>query len=1005
MSANAPGGEAYWQAYPLTVVRPGVPHVLEVEVPNDVHQTLGISVVESTTGVPVAAGDETTAIDSGVFVSEETLPSAPKWVRHRIIFWPRTKTPIALLANRSEKTPAVYGKIRILAGPAKLPRAFDSATVPERMLAGYLSRPSFTSNFGAPQSIDASSGRALDDWQTFYFGATRLADYLQYVGYGGQMMTVMSEGSTIYPSQFVAPTPTFDSGASFESAQDPVRKDALELLLRVFDREELKLVPALKFNAPLPELEELLRRGGAEAAGIQLIGPEGQPYGAYPSRSRVTCCYNPLNERVQESVLNVVRELVQRYQQHPALAGLAVEISAESFLELPGELWGLDDDTIARFERDNATKVPGQGDKRFAERARFFAKPERDGRPNVQRDLWLKWRANLMAQFYRRLQNELTAVRRDATLYLSATQIFNAPEAARQLAPALSSNARISEVLLGMGIRADLLRDQRGMVLLRPIRLAPGLPVAEQGNDFELNRSQDVDEQLNSLASAGQLIFHPPLRTRVPSFEAKSPFGRERTPNAIASQISPADFRNRERFIHALAVRDLDTIFDGGDTLPLGQEDSLFGFIAAYRRLPVGKYATVNAEAQPVTVRTLATNNSTYAYIVNDSPWPVNVQMQLDLPPGCGVDELSGRRRLPVLAASNWTLPMEPFDLIAVKFRDPGVRVKKVDVPLDRRLETVLDVKLEDLKQRTALLGNPPMMGVLSNPSFELPSKPGQIPGWSLVNPVRGAISTELETVNKEASSDPNVPRKPVGKQALKFVNQGPSAAVHSEPFAATHTGRIFVLVWLRVDDPTQQPDVQIVIEGSRNGQLVYYRASIQIGKMDVATTQNRSPMVPFLFQIVDLPTTGLDKAPGAVRNDWARHAVDRRCAAYRSVASFKMSESSSQKLRARRGSIWRRAISQIACTCWKATGRDSSARTYLFHLRLRQLRERSVAAALQPSPPANQPTQTPTRVRRESRSSRQPEQATFWNDCEIRSSKHFELATINSTSDRRKNS
>ena len=63
------------------------------------------------------------------------------------------------------------------------------------------------------------------------------------------------------------------------------------------------------------------------------------------------------------------------YQQHPALAGLAVEISAESFLELPGELWGLDDDTVARFERDNATKVPGQGDKRFAERARFFAKP------------------------------------------------------------------------------------------------------------------------------------------------------------------------------------------------------------------------------------------------------------------------------------------------------------------------------------------------------------------------------------------------------------------------------------------------------------------------------------------------------------------------------------------------------------------------------------------------------------------------------------------------------
>ena len=242
------------------------------------------------------------------------------------------------------------------------------------------------------------------------------------------------------------------------------------------------------------------------------------------------------------------------------------------------------------------------------------------------------------------------------------------------MAPALSSNAKISEVLLGMGIRADLLRDAARDGFAPADTFGPGLRVAEQGNDFELNRSQDVDEQLDSLASAGQLIVHAPLRTRVPSFEVKSPFGRDRTPNAIASQISPADFRNRERFIHALAVRDLDTIFDGGDALPLGQEDSLFGFIAAYRRLPVGKYATVKTEAQAVTLRTLATNNSTYAYIVNDSPWPVNVQMQLDLPPGCGVDELSGRRRLPVLAASNWTLPIEPFDLIAVKFRDPGVR-------------------------------------------------------------------------------------------------------------------------------------------------------------------------------------------------------------------------------------------------------------------------------------------------------------------------------------------
>ena len=38
------------------------------------------------------------------------------------------------------------------------------------------------------------------------------------------------------------------------------RRDALELMLRVFDREGLALLPALQLASPLPELEKL-RRG------------------------------------------------------------------------------------------------------------------------------------------------------------------------------------------------------------------------------------------------------------------------------------------------------------------------------------------------------------------------------------------------------------------------------------------------------------------------------------------------------------------------------------------------------------------------------------------------------------------------------------------------------------------------------------------------------------------------------------------------------------------------
>jgi hypothetical protein len=476
---NGTGGEIHWQAYPLTINRPATPHILEIDYPSDLPQTLGISVVE-----PNAAGAVLPiGLDSGVNVVEESLPSTAKWSRHRIIFWPRTKNPIVLLTNRRDDAPAVFGKIRVLAGPSKLPHApFVGGAPPERLLGGFQSRPLVPENFGAPQVLDLLSGRSLNDWQTFYDGTQRLIEYLNYVGFGGQLLTVMADGSTIYPSTLVEPTSRYDNGSLFESAQDPVRKDVLELMLRLFDRDALKLIPTLQFAAPLPELEQQLRQGGAAATGIQLIGSDGGTYvEKFPARHGLAPYYNPLNEHVQQAIIAAVHELVQRYNQHPSFAGLAIDLSADSYTQLPGDLWGLDDDTISRFQHDTHIQVPGTGVTRFSQRAEFFAPSEGGNNVKPQRDAWLKWRAGVLAEFYRRLQKELTSTRPDAVFYLTTTNLFGSPEAQRQLRPALPTNAHIDQVLLSLGIQTDLLRDQRGLVFLRPIYSSPTGPLATQG--------------------------------------------------------------------------------------------------------------------------------------------------------------------------------------------------------------------------------------------------------------------------------------------------------------------------------------------------------------------------------------------------------------------------------------------------------------------------------------------------------------------------------------------
>ena len=89
-----------------------------------------------------------------------------------------------------------------------------------RLLAAYLDRPLFPENFSAAQSLDSWSGRSLHDWTTFHNGGLRLVEYLQYAGYNGLMISVAADGSAIYPSELLEPTPRYDTGMFFGTGQD-----------------------------------------------------------------------------------------------------------------------------------------------------------------------------------------------------------------------------------------------------------------------------------------------------------------------------------------------------------------------------------------------------------------------------------------------------------------------------------------------------------------------------------------------------------------------------------------------------------------------------------------------------------------------------------------------------------------------------------------------------------------------------------------------------------------
>jgi hypothetical protein len=847
LKPNAESPDVSWEAYWLPISQPGRPHILEIEYPSDVSQTLGVSLLE-----PNAAGAMTPlGMDSSVDNSAETFGAMePRWQRHRVVFWPRTSTPLLLVTNGRERSPAVYGKIRVLAGGQRLPRASENAGADRRLLAACLDRPLISENFSAQESFDQPSARSLHDWGTFYEGGTRLVEYLNHAGCNGLMLGVAADGSAIYPSSLLQPTPRYDTGAFFASGQDPVRKDVLELLLRLFDREKLQLIPMVEFASPLPELEAIRRDGGRNAEGLEWIGADGTNLcAAWPPKRGLAPYYNVLDPRVQNAMLGVLRELATRYSRHPSCTGIALRLSADGYAQLPGPDWGLDDATVGRFEQETQVKVPGSGTQRFAQRSAFFAE-------EPQRRAWLEWRAAQLAKFYRRAYEDIAAIRPGSRLYLAGADMLSGPDLDSDLRPTLPRRTTIASALLRVGIDARHYRDdQQRIVLLRPEHVASEENLGARAADLEIRQMADIDRCFQGITASGSLFFHSPREIHIESFDRKSPF--KSTYTWLISTPSPSGEQNRRRFVHSLATLDSQVMIDGGWMLSMGQEASIREIAATYRALPAIRFEPVgNGQAtdpaQPVAFRCGTHGGRTYLYAVNDAPFATTARIHIEAGPDCRIEELSGLRKIEPLKAEtssgySWEVALEPYDLVAIQLSEPNVACSAPHVTWPDAVESALSLQIRRLGARAAALRNPPVLDVVGNPGFESQATASDaIPKWTVI--AKGKTSVRLDSTEKHG-----------GGQSVKMTSQGPTVRLVSQPLAAPPTGRLTISVWLRVADADRQPPLLLALEGKLGGRD-YYRFG------PVGLSANGGPPVSaigtewgqYVFQVDDLPLEGL---------------------------------------------------------------------------------------------------------------------------------------------------
>lgn len=825
LSPNESLRDASWEAYLLPVKHPGRAHVLEVEFPRNQPQHLGISIVE-----PNAAGDVApVGFDSGVHLGHEALAEKAGTETHRITFWPRTKTPLVLMTNHSGVRPAIYGRIRLSEHQGRLagsPRVTDAA--PTRMAAAYYDRPLWAENFGASEALDAVSGRSLKDWRTFYDGATRLLDHLKYTGRNGLVAPAWSDGCALYPSELIESTPRYDNGLFFATAQDPRRKDVLEMLFRICDRAGVSYIPMLDFSAPLVQLESLKREGGLRASGIEWTNAAGDLWTDVNPASRGQApYYNALDDRVQQAMIAVVDELVGRYAHHPSFTGVAVQLSAHGYAQLPGAEWGFDDATLSAFTRDTGI-------------AMHAGPASRDALlTGEHRATWLEWRSRRLAELHRRMQQTISDSRPDAKLYLTSAHLLEQSGWEQELQPRLPRNLSVEQLWLRAGISPERYVGASFPLLLRPTRVAPSESLSEQALNLELNQANDIDRRLERLPNTAAQLYHEPQTLRVYDFEKQSPF--KSTYCWLVSQPTPVGAQNRRRFVHAVATLDVEAIVDGGWTPPVGQDDALRDVLAAYCALPRARFDTVPGNTQPVVARIHTHAQETYVYLVNDSPWPANVHVSLHAPPRVMMDGLAPLRQLPALdSAGNratWTVNLDPYDLIAVKFHAPQVAITGVDATIDRQDSSELARRVSNAWMRAAQLRDAQPLAALANAGFEdPPSGDEPIPNWLQSGPSK---SLRLDAGQAHG-----------GKQSVLLATEGDAISLMSSGFESPRLGRLQVRTWLRSENPHREAPLEVVIEGLVHGEP--FERRLPCGRIPADWSERQ-------FDFDDLPLEGVE--------------------------------------------------------------------------------------------------------------------------------------------------
>ncbi len=798
------GGDPYWQSYTLPVRDPGQPHMVEIEYPVGVEQSLDVALVEPDAAGKVLNAEQTGSMRSVAAASEKDGETSV----YRFPIWPQTRSPQLLVVNRHCNAAGQYGKIRLLRQEStNAPQVAPTADAPShRMVAGYVAQPRFAEGFGAAQTLDSASGLSVQSWSTFLAGTRRLAQALRYQGYNSMMLTVAADGSCLYPSQLLQPSPRYDTGLLAANGQDPLRKDVLEMILRIFDREGLRVIPTLQLASPLPRLESLRQASDSGETGIACVDHRGQTLWAHATdESGFVPHYNPLNQRVQSEIAELVRELTARYAHHHAFAGVGLQVSGDGYGLMPGLLSGLDDHTMGNFYQAANLQLPNIEGDRFLQRANLLLGEHRED--------WKRWRQDGITQLYHQLAEQVASARSDLRLSLVTDELYAGPQLRRRVRQAIDDPAQFREILPDHAVDLAQIAEHPAIDALLPHTLSATDSLQRQAIQLRINSASTYAELLPAEQSVANLFIRGTEDFRLPSFDAQSPFGAPQTFLTVSMRHKRTGPAGRFQLMKTLAARDSTLIVEGGHALDLSEDLDAREIRHAVRQLP--RDAEVREQrVQPMTLRVYRAENSTFVVLINESPWQADAQLQL-VPSqasewrklGSGTVAATSQLAGNLGAGSQaWNVNLQPFGLQAWEFDDPRLRVGDLVVNVADFAKAELKQRLQEMESRAGNLSIQRPYSKLQNPGFELQDGDVRIVGWQ---PRQGALgSISIDNANRRS-----------GSHSLRLQSEDRTGvAVQSHLFPVPQTGQLTVSAFVSVQHFGPDAQLRIAVQDQQDG-------------------------------------------------------------------------------------------------------------------------------------------------------------------------------------------